>query len=121
MEAGLIGLGGVVLGFLGAWLIERRRRHDELADRQAQDRDETRRLLLILRVTVDAYRSTTHPISPDLPATIANALSSHSGILDDGQATDFARRVVDVYISGDDDTRRTELLREIDGYIDQLR
>ena len=37
------------------------------------------------------------------------------------QAAEFARRVVDVYVSDEDDHRRRELLREIDGYIEQLR
>jgi hypothetical protein len=91
-EFGLIVAGavlGAALTFLSAQGTARLQRRRDNEDAIVRDLDETRRLLLIVEDTVRNGRPKEVSISPGLAATIANALSGHSKLMDSATALTF--------------------------------
>ncbi len=70
----------------------------------------------MLEVTLLHYSKHEAAISPELGATVANALSAHSRLLGTDDAVDFVGRVHSAHVIG----TTAKVLDEIRGYIEEL-
>lgn len=101
---------GGVLGFLGTQWTEKRRHERERKEADKRDLDETRRLLLMVKLQLEGYAQVSH----HLAATLMNALVTHSKLLTSEEADQFGKNIVTRTATVQVVNRIDELIAQID-------